>query len=182
MKLVSITLDGIAYEVPPEVQRALEKQVKQVADSGAELVTAKESASGLQAKLDSTNEEIEKLKKVDHSEAINAAVKSRMEIITAAIKHLNTDEAKDIETKSDADIKIAIIKKYSPEVNLDGKDSAYIQARFDIALEQKVDTEDPIAKQKKQANEGSVKQPIINADSAREAFTKSLTEAWKQTI
>jgi hypothetical protein len=56
-------------------------------------------------------------------------------LLSEASKHLDTEEVHGLVSKSDSEIKIAVIKKHSPEVNLDGKDESYIQARFDIALE-----------------------------------------------
>lgn len=182
LKMVKIKLDGIEYETAPEVAREIEKLGKKVTDSGAELEALKTEKSELQAKLDSANEENEKLKKVDHTETIEKAVKARIDLVSSALKHLDAEEAKEIETKTDAEIKIAVIKHYSPDVNLDGKDESYIKARFDIALENepknKNDADEKLAKQratvKKNDGEGEKVSP-------RDKHINDLKNAWKRS-
>ncbi len=180
MPMVKITLDGLQYEVPPEVARHIEKQEKHRTDSENDSVTLKNAQSVLQAKIDSLTEENTALKKIDNAAEIQKGISSRLSLISSALKHLNADEAKDIELKSEKEIKVAVIKKHSPEAKLDDKDDSYINARFDLALEQVSNSEESLAKQrmagfqKQESNNDS-----IDADKSREEYVKGLTSAWK---
>lgn len=64
-------------------------------------------------------------------DAVESLVRQRIELIRLGDK-LNMDG---IETMKPMDAKKAIIKKVNPNIRLDGKDKAYIDAMFDITKE-----------------------------------------------
>lgn len=179
MKTSKIILDGLDYDVAPEVAREIEKKSKLVADKAAELETLKAERSELQAKFDSKSEEVEKLKKVDHSEDIQKAVKGRISLISSALKHLDGDDAKDLELKSDSEIKTAVIKKYSPDAKLDDAEDAYIQARFDLALENDPTKNDTVAKLAAQRVAVKTVSKEEKKVDAREGYIEGLKNRYK---
>lgn len=182
MKTTKLILDGIDYDVAPEVAREIEKLNKAKADAAAELEGLKAESSELQTKFDAAIKEVEDLKKVDHSETIQKAVQGRIALISSALKHLDGEEAKEIELKGDSEIKIAVIKKYSPDVNLDDAKPEYIDARFDLALENdpKANNDEAdrkLADQKRKiANDGKKEEK----KDAREAYIERLKNNYKQ--
>ena len=97
-----------------------------------------EASAEEEAKTDSEGETAEaNADEEEHQEnplnmdSIDAYVNQKIELIRLGDK-LNLDA---IETMKPMDAKKAIIKKVHPNIRLDGKDTAYINAMFDIAKE-----------------------------------------------
>ena len=181
--MVKHNLDGIDYECSPEIRNYVIKSDSKIESLNNDIKGLKDSNSKLQAKLDTANEKLEEAKKVDHKAEISKGVKSRMELERVANDRLDKDFIKEIENKSDEEIKKAVILKVSPEAKLDGKDLAYIDARYDGALETKVEKGDSVGDQlsamHKKDNNDSGKR-ALNADEARKASIKDLTNAWNK--
>lgn len=138
---MKITVDGIEYEVDnsefvklyQDTAKELEKIKADKADTGKELEEIKAKADQLKEDLEKVAAEKEELSKVDHSDAIKKAVKEKMDLLLSAEKA----EVEVKEDMEDADIKKAVILKVYPnaESKLDGCDEAYLNARFDGAME-----------------------------------------------
>lgn len=157
-----IRLDGaVEHEVPEAVALhidALDAKVKSL-DS---------DKSALQGKLDSAEEALVAEKRARADEAagfqtkLDSAVQSRIALVTLATKHgVKADGA-------DAEIRSALILKAFPAAKLDGKDAAYIDARYDAAMEileaPEAKREDGSAQAQKQSvSEGN---PAAKADKA----------------
>ncbi len=153
--LKKINLDGIDYEAEESVIKALNTEKKRADDAVAELSKFKEdSAKELSVmtaerdtqkeRADKNEEEVTALKaeKMDQSK-LDEAVKVKMELLKNAEKsgvELKGDE-------SDTDIKKAVIAKVFPKANLDGKDSAYIDARYDATVEMLAERADSNSRQ-----------------------------------
>lgn len=176
--LKKINLDGIDYEAEETVVKALHSEKKRADDAKAELAKVKEdSAKELSAmtaerdtqkeRADKTEEDLAKAKaEALDSTKLDEAVKNRMELYENAKKA-------GIEVKNDmkdADIKKAVITKVFPKANLDGKDSAYIDARYDATVEMLENTADA-HNRKVIAGAGN---PESHADSADEARNKMI--------
>lgn len=124
-----IRLDGaVEHEVPEAVAihiDALDAKVK----------TLESDKSTLQAKADSAAEALEAEKKARADEAagfqvkLDSAVQSRIALVSLATKHGVKADG------TDAEIRTALILKAFPAAKLDGKDAAYLDARYDGALE-----------------------------------------------
>lgn len=181
-KMDKIHLDGADYQAEPQVIAAynktvdradgLEKELEQLRkDSKAEAEKLTAEKSAVEAERDSFKE------RLDKAEA-ELAAKAHLDILgkaTAAGVEVKADMA-------DADIKKAVIGKVFPSANLDGKDQAYIDARFDCACE-------TIAMQKEAGSRGDAadippqtKQPISNQarlDEAQKRYNERMDNAWK---
>ena len=181
-KMDKIHLDGADYQAEPQVIAAyhkavdradgLEKELEQLRkDSKAETDKLTAEKSAVEAERDSFKE------RLDKAEA-ELAAKAHLDILgkaTAAGVEVKADMA-------DADIKKAVIGKVFPSANLDGKDQAYIDARFDCACE-------TIAMQKEAGSRGDAadippqnKQPISNQarlDEAQKRYNERMDNAWK---
>jgi len=155
--LKKVNLDGIDYEAEESVIKALnsekaradkaendvcetkktmdkkvadmEKKVteleKRISEVEAERDTAKDKADGLEKELDEA-----KKANLDSSR-LDEAVKAKMELLHNAEK-AGVEVKKDM---SDMDIKKAIILSKFKNVNFDGKDDVYVQARYDATIE-----------------------------------------------
>lgn len=181
-KMDKIHLDGADYQAEPQVIAAynkavdradgLEKELEQLRkDSKAEAEKLTAEKSAVEAERDSFKE------RLDKAEA-ELAAKAHLDILgkaTAAGVEVKADMA-------DADIKKAVIGKVFPSANLDGKDEAYIDARFDCACE-------TIAMKKEAGSRGDAadipphnKQPISNQarlDEAQKRYNERMDNAWK---
>ena len=184
-KMDKIHLDGADYQAEPQVIAAynkavdradgLEKELEQLRkDSKAEAETLTAEKSAVEAERDSFKE------RLDKAEA-ELAAKAHLDILGKAA-------AAGLEVKADmadADIKKAVIGKVFPSAKLDGKDEAYIDARFDCACE-------TIAMQKEAGSRGDAadippqnKQPISNQarlDEAQKRYNERMDNAWKDSF
>ena len=141
-----IRLDGVDYEgeeglikayqdqkkraddaeaVIEKIEEDLEKLKKEVSKLEGEAEDKKDRAAKLEAELKLAKDQAMDPKRLD------ALVKARVDLLDAAI--LAGVEVRD--GVSDADLQKSIITTVYPEAKLDGKDEAYINGRFDSALE-----------------------------------------------
>lgn len=91
-----------------------------------------------QAKADKAEAELEKANK-DLKAApakVTAELKARMALEASATKVLGSKAAKKFDALDDKQLKLAVLKKTDPELKLDGKSDAYVDARFDLAIEE----------------------------------------------
>lgn len=184
-KMDKIHLDGADYQAEPQVIAAYNKAVDRA--DGLEKALeqlrkdSKAEAEKLTAKISATEGERDSYKeRLDKAEA-ELAAKAHLDILgkaTAAGVEVKADMA-------DADIKKAVIGKVFPSAKLDGKDEAYIDARFDCACE-------TIAMQKEAGSRGDAadippqnKQPISNQarlDEAQKRYNERMDNAWKDSF
>lgn len=179
--LVSVMLDGIAYQAAPEVERALSK-VRMDAQHAtekakADLDAAKGREDALQAKLDAASAKIVDLEKRDAMDTIRPLVKARVELEKTAARFLPSDTK--LDEMSDGDIRKAVILAADKNAKLDGKSDAYLEARFDSVVEAHPEgTADAIAKQREQSTE---RHDDTKTDGMTQAqMTGAMRELWKQ--
>ena len=141
MALQTIHLDGADFQAEPHVIAALgtaqtrcdelSKQLEKFRnDAAEEKKTLETKCSTLQGERDTLKERLDAMEQEMPSK-ISAAVQSRLELVGKAQKagvEVRNDTA-------DLDIKKAVILKKFPSANLDGKDDAYVNARFDCACD-----------------------------------------------
>lgn len=153
--LKKINLDGIDYEAEESVIKALNTEKKRADDAVAELSKFKEDSakelSVMTAERDTQKERADKaeedLAKVK-AEALDSTKLD--EAVNARIDLYKNAEKAGVEVKNDmkdADIKKAVIAKVFPKANLDGKDSAYIDARYDATVEMLAERADSNSRQ-----------------------------------
>lgn len=153
--LKKLNLDGIDYEAEESVIKAYHSEKKRADDAVAELEKyKKDSAKDLSVmtadrdtqkeRADKAEDELKAFKETAFDQTkLDAAVKARMELLRNAEKAGITVK----EDAKDEDLKKAIILKVFPKANLDGKDSAYIDARYDATVETLADNADAGARQ-----------------------------------
>lgn len=153
--LKKINLDGIDYEAEESVIKALNVEKKRFDDAVAELSKFKEDSakelSVMTAERDTQKE------RADNAEEDLAKAKAEAldsvkldEAVNARIELYKNAEKAGVEVKNDmkdADIKKAVITKIFPKANLDGKDSAYIDARYDATVEMLAERADSNSRQ-----------------------------------
>ena len=126
-------IDGIEYEVAPEVERHMTRMDEQMTALTAERDEAKAEAETSKAKADEAAAELEKLRETYSDEAIRDAAKARVALERTAGKILG-DEA-DLDDKTEREIQEAVVKAVHADADLTDASDVYVQARFDAAVE-----------------------------------------------
>ena len=181
--LKKINLDGIDYEAEESVIKALNTEKKRADDAVAELSKFKEDSakelSVMTAERDTQKERADKAEE-DLAKAKAEALDSTKldEAVNARIELYKNAEKAGVEVKNDmkdADIKKAVIAKIFPKANLDGKDSAYIDARYDATVEMLAERAD--------SNSRQVLADILNnhADSVDDARQRMIDKMKKDS-
>ncbi len=138
----NITVEGVQYECTPQVEQAVGKLSARIDALEADLATQKKDFEATKARADAAEEALaaEKQARADAEspDKIREAVNARLALERAAGPILG-DEAK-LDAMSDADIKAAVVlavakDKDVAKTRLDGCDAAYLQARYDAAVE-----------------------------------------------
>ena len=184
IKTQSVIVDGLKVETTDQGAQAIEKLQTVITAKDSELTTqSADHAKALAAKdaeIDAKNEEIKKLKDSALDDAqIDAKVAQRAALIGDASLIAGDAELKG----SDDDVrKIALTAALGAD-SIEGKDSAYINARFDIAVED--------AKSKQDAGNGSTFQKAVADskgsnkggqpanDNGQSEYEQDLQDAWK---
>lgn len=119
-------------------------EMKEKADSlELENEVLKSGKSKLVAKVDSLESDLEKKEKPEmDKEKFDAAVSERIELLNSGKKMLSKEETEKLDSMSNEEIKVAVIKADSDKVSEEKlKDAAYVNARFDHIVENFVETE-----------------------------------------
>ena len=129
-------VDGISIDVTEQGAQALEKLTKQLADAGINVQQLKDAhATALAAKdneLAKKDAEIDGLKSKQLSDAdIDKRVQARADLITKAKSIADADYT----GKGDAEIRKAVVIAKLGDAAIAGKTEAYIDARFDLLVE-----------------------------------------------
>jgi uncharacterized protein len=177
-KLVTITLDSIAYQAAPEVARELEKRradYDALAAKAAKAETdAQAYADSLQAKLDAATAKAAELEKRDVASEIASAVKARVALNAIAARVLPSETT--LDELDDLAVRKAVILAVHKDAKLDEKSDAYIQARFDAVVEALPETKsDGVGGQRKAM---ATIQDGTSADP-RVRMIQGLRDAWK---
>lgn len=186
-KMDKIHLDGADYQAEPQVIAAYNKAVDRADGLEKELEKARNDAkeqldkltaakSTVEAERDSIKERLDAMEN-EMPGKIEKAIKDRLELVSKAT-------AAGVEVKADmadADIKKAVISKVFPSANLDGKDEAYIAARFDCACE--LSATNGEEKSRKDAADIPSANHELSAqdqlDAAKKRYNARMDGAWK---
>ncbi len=160
---MKITIDGIDFEVSEPCAQAFGKYD----------TAQKTAASGLQARADSAEAELQKaqaaVQVATDPAKIEAAVTERLALVQVADK-----AGVKCAGLSPNEIKRAVVAKYNPSLKLDGKDETYVATAFEYAI-----TATPAAPAAPAPVVIDHKDAPANANSAREAHIERLKNAHK---
>lgn len=174
-KMAQYRIDGIDYEAAPEVINFITRATERADAAETKNADLQSKIDSVTAERDTAKAELEKMQKIDHAQAIADGVKARSELVSKAGKVLDAETK--VDSMSDKDIKVAVIKKVHADADLEGKSDDYINARFDAAIEvSKVSAESMIdSREKLKQEEGNV----VDASKARQNMIDRLQNAWK---
>lgn len=188
LKKMKIRLDnGCEYESPQEVIVAFEKlRTDHAAATAAQkdlqtrLDTTEAAKDALQAKVDGHAAELEKVRK-DAADGLSEAVKARVALIKTA-DDFKVDKADEM---NDRQIKEAVIKaaRGDSALDLSQKSDAYIEAAFDLAMEDGAKRMDAMSQQRKTVNDKQTDQErkdgFTSAAEARQRMIEAQKSAYE---
>jgi len=179
-KFAVVTLDGLEYKSSPEVAKAYEKTVKDLAEKNDSMIEITKELETLKADRDCLADKLEAATKVDHAAEIKEAVKARVALIGDAKTLLkNTDAEINLDDMSDVEIITAVVKERCPKANLDEASEVYIKARFDTLLEDHVEPSVSMAKQRELVAPKLDAKEEVSADEARKKMLDRLKNSDK---
>jgi len=163
-----IKLDGLTFEVEPQLAEALEKEqeaaTKLLDDAVAETDRERARADHAESELADAKK---RLDSASAPEEVQKLVATRLELERNAA--LILDSSEDLAGKSDREILEAAVRSVCPEAKLDNASDEYVQARFDHILETRADALDEAKKIGDAALRSDAKSSI---EKAREAFKR----------
>jgi hypothetical protein len=155
---------------------AVAESAAKIAEGEAALGEEKAKCDALQAKVDHL--EKDKNTKTDADE-VKALVRERLKLERVASLVLDSATTEKMDTLSDKEIKVAVIKADRSDFSDEGKSDVYIDAAFDLAVESvKKKNREDVGSKVITATDGSV----ITADQARAKSMEESKNAWKQPL
>lgn len=190
--MVTIKLDGKEYQVEQSVADALKAAGAATAKADAAKEAAEGALEGVQAKLDTKEAELKKVKGDSASAEAEAAIQARIDqkvhLIGEAKKFIKADALEAVIKLDALGIMKACIMAAQPEAKLDGKSADYIQARFDVLkpeTEAREDGKDDLGAQlaanREDAAGGGAAQKK-SPEALHEEHMDSLQNAWKKPL
>lgn len=177
IKMPTIRLDdNVEYEAPPQVINAIVKMRADaetnktvIAEKDKTVATLTGERDTLKARVDGFPAEL-KAAETKAAEAAKAGVAERAKLEAVASK-FNVD-SKD---KTDIEIKHGVIKAVNKDFSPDGKEAAYIDAAFDMAVSSRNDANDANQRQTvKNVTQQQSQQKRTDSDDPRQKYLDSL--------
>lgn len=181
MEKTTIKLDGIDFDVNPQVAQAMDKVLS---NKQSELASIKEELETTKGQLDATKADLAKAEtaRMDAEDPakLNDAIKARVELLTKAKKILG--EGAEIDELNERQVKEAVIAKVNPEMKLDSVEDAYVNGSFDHIVSTYKSKAESMAATRSAAEatakgENDVKK--LDPEARRKALLSQYANAWK---
>lgn len=197
VNMTKIKIDGVEYEVSEQVAAAYTAEKRRLDSEAAtkdtEISNLKKDSKNfdeLQGKHDALVDENKKLKeradKGDNPEVINAAVKTRINLVSFAEKKLDKDTFAKIDEMDNKEVKVAVIKADDADFNAEGKSDDYLNARFDMMVAQSKNDSDQDFKNEmsnhNQDRNDSANNGTIDLDKKRADSMATSQTSWQKPL
>jgi hypothetical protein len=159
-EMKKITLGGKEFQVTPELQtaldaymaeqktaldaaadkmKAMEEEEAEEEDEKTKADAAKKEMDKLQAKCDSLESEVKRLKEATKQDTdmdtVRTLARELVRVQSVAGKVLAKEIVAKFDSMDEMDIKRQVVSARNPEIKLDGKSSDYLNAAFDIVAD-----------------------------------------------
>jgi hypothetical protein len=170
--LRKLLVDGLTIETTEQGAQVVEKLQKQLQDAGVNLKSIQDAHTAALAAKDTElakkDAEIDGLKgKVLNDAAIDKLVTERADLLATAVQIVDGDYS----GKSPAEIRKAVVVAKLGDAAIAGKTEAYIDARFDLLVENA--NVDPVRRVL------GDRQTILPSDNGQAKYEARLNDAWK---
>lgn len=175
-ELMKVNIDGIEYEMPDQAAQAVKKLQDRLKDMEAEasknMAEAEDAKETMQAELDSA------ISKVPGDAAIDKLVEDRLTLVKD-VQKVCPDVV--CTNKSASDLKKEVVAAKCPTIKVADSTEAYIQARFDLLVEDSgTDAAKQIADALATANKSTQTDDKRSPSQiARDEYMKRTSNAWK---
>lgn len=159
--------DGKEYKVEDDVYEVFSTIQKSLDDAQSNLESKDKELQKVTAIRDDYASQLGQIDKEKEANDFTKAVQAKVELINRAQKVLKDD---DLSKLTDSEIKKKVVEKLRPEVNLDGKSEDYVDARFEVCLED--------YKPKAQSDEEKMGETIKTTDGI--SLEDKRNQAWKR--
>jgi len=141
--------------------------------------TAETKVAELEGKLDAEKARADAAEKArtDAAEALAGQIQARVDLQTAALKVLGDDLA--LGKMTDREIKVAVVKKVDGAEIADDKADAYVDARFDVAIERAAKADESLAETRKTAETATKSDNEDATEKARADMIAAQRNAWR---
>lgn len=177
MDLIKINLDGVDFDVTPQAKQAFEQRLdakeSEVKDLSDKLAEASARADSLAADLEASKAA---LSQATSPEAIAESVQSRLGLERKAAEVLGDTK---LDSMSDREIKVAVVKAVNPAVEAKLDSDAYLDAAFDFALDSHKERPNKALGEARAKAEETRKDAKTDSKSALAAFTERQKNLWK---
>ena len=181
-KMAVVAIDGVDYEMVEQIAQLVSKLQAQIAEGEGKIgdmaeemkaMEPKEKSEKLQAEVDDMKE------KMATADSIDVKIEKRIALMDS-VKALVDDI--EFKGKSDTQIISDAVSKLCPNLNVEDKSSEYLQARFDLLLEQKEDGASSVldAAFAKQMGQKETKDDRPESVIAREKMIKDNANRWRK--
>lgn len=171
-------VQGVKYELGTEAHKAACER-RDAAEKAQ-----KDSFEKLQARCDAAEAEVARQKKelAELPVKIQEQAKARAALEASARKVLGS-EAK-FDGLSDSEVRKAVISEARPEIKLDGKGDAYVEALFDIVSTQEHSDLSELNRQASEVPQGERKDSIdeLDLDQIRADSLKKVQDLWRMPV
>lgn len=195
---MKLTIDGITFEtedvqLAQAVSKALDERDAQIAGLKKDSAKLTEDKSKAEARAAVAEKDRDAAKvardDAEKPERVQELVRARLDLERRAgpllVDQLKKD-SKELASLTDDEIRRSVIALHSPNLNLDGKDEAFLSAYCEAALVSLVDRQDSDATRSRHKVEDALTDPRSQgkgeADDAEEAYRKDTQEAWKRPL
>lgn len=198
----NIRIDGVDYEVTPQVAQAyrsaVDKKDREILAERERANTAENEKATETARADAAEEKATKFEtqagEASDPEKIRTAVRARVDLEVDARKVVGHKDADDkeikLDDKTDEEVRLFVVKHVSPDLDeAKSANAGYVQARFDIAVEEagkKPAEKDDASEYNKRVS--SLREAAHRTDIgddkveiARRKMEETNADAWKQS-
>jgi hypothetical protein len=177
---MKVMINGVEYEVTDQVAQAITRErqdVKERLDTAqAEVKSVKGQVDKEKARADAAEESLtaEKKARTDAQDPakMTERVNARVTLLVQA-KPVLAPETK-YDSMDDKGIKVAVLGKLKPDLKLDGKSDEYIQARYDIAIEDHAKSNPSLDEARRVAQGGNDQRTDSTGDADADARNRML--------
>jgi len=187
-KFSIVALDGLEYKAAPEVANAFKKFDSEKSELNTKIDSLTNELDKLKAEKDELSSKLDEMNSIDHEAKLKEAVKSRVSLLSKANEILGKEASEiNMDEMSDRDIKVSVIKVKRPKVNLDEANDTYIEACFDLIVEDsaeiKVEDSESLKKQREalSVKSDAEDKKKMSSDEAFKAYVDRLKNGYKMT-
>lgn len=172
LAMPKFNIDGIEYDAAQEVINHASKLMAKIDELEKKGAKISSSLSKMEAERDDISQKMDALKTEYSAENIQKRIDARLDLLSKAQKILG--DVENLAKMDDKEIKIAVLKKAYDSIDLEGRTDEYINARFDICIEDKKNADTTGDQLKEMNTDSGEPKPKLDAVAARKSMFEKM--------